>query len=179
MPAYYRASLAEFLMHSDAEILGTLAAAQGVEGHAMAFTSQTNAWREQMEALRLACEWVITRQPSSKSWSLLLEYPIPRRQKRIDTVILSAQRIYCLEFKTGAQKLPKSSLSQVEDYALDLRDFHAASLGREIIPAVVCRQFEAGGNRSAVPADTAPDIVTPPWFVIMTALVRLSSITKH
>lgn len=159
MPAYYRASLAEFLMHSDAEILGTLAAAQGIEGHTVAFTSQTNAWREQMEALRLACEWIITRQPSSKSWSLLLEYPIPRRQKRIDTVILSEQRIYCLEFKTGAQKLPQSSLNQVEDYALDLRDFHAASLGREIIPAVVCRQCH---DTDAGPPASVPDRVKAP-----------------
>jgi len=162
MPAYYRASFADFLAQSDAEILGALAAAQGVEGHAVAFTAQTPAWQEQLKALKATCEWLIIHRPASISWSLLLEYPIPRRQKRIDTVILSAQRIYCLEFKTGAQKLPQSSLSQVEDYALDLRDFHAASLGREILPAVVCKQLDAGGTRSAAPADTAPDIVKTP-----------------
>ena len=162
MPAYYRASFAEFLMHSDAEILGMLAAAQGVEGHAVAFTAQTPAWQEQLKALRSACVWLSSRHPASSSWSLLLEYPIPRRQKRIDTVILSAQHIYCLEFKTGSQKLPQSALNQVEDYALDLRDFHAASLDREIVPAVVCRQVGAGGNILAERTDTAPDIVKTP-----------------
>ena len=51
---------------------------------------------------------------------MILEYPIPRRQKRIDAVVLSQERIFCLEFKTGGQKLPHSALNQVEDYALDL-----------------------------------------------------------
>ncbi len=162
MPAYYRASFTEFLAQSDAEILGTLAAAQGVEGHAIAFNAQTPAWQEQLVALRSACNWLRGRHPSSSNWSLLLEYPIPRRQKRIDTVILSAQHIYCLEFKTGAHKLPQSSLSQVEDYALDLRDFHAVSLGREIIPAVVCMQFDAAGIRLTEPAVTTPDVVKAP-----------------
>jgi len=148
MPAHYRATLNEFLSQSDAEILGALAAAQGEEGHATAYTSQTVAWQEQLAALRAAVEWLRDRQAESREWTLLLEYPIPRRQKRIDAVILSQQRIYCLEFKTGKQKLPHGALNQVEDYALDLRDFHAASLGREIIPVVVCRQVDAHSKHS-------------------------------
>jgi len=139
MPAYYRATLEAFLAQSDGEILGALAAGLGVEGHVTAYTAQTTAWQEQVVALRSAFEWLCDIQPEAIEWTLLLEYPIPRRQKRIDAVVLSRQRIYCLEFKTGGQKLPHSALNQVEDYALDLRDFHEASLSREIIPVVVCR----------------------------------------
>lgn len=147
MPAYYRARLREFLSQSDVEILGALAAAQGVEGHATSYNSQTIAWQQQLAALRSASEWLCDNLANSSEWSLLLEYPIPRRQKRIDAIVLSQQRIYCLEFKTGSQKQFHMALDQVEDYALDLRDFHSASLGREIIPAVVCRQAATDAKR--------------------------------
>lgn len=153
MPAYYRATMNEFLSRSDAEILGALAAAQSVEGHATAYMSQTTAWQEQLAVLRSAVQWLRDNQVESSEWTLLLEYPIPRRQKRIDAVVLSQQRIYSLEFKTGSQKLARSALNQVEDYALDLRDFHAASLGREIIPAVVCRQVAADAKHSVKEGD--------------------------
>jgi Uncharacterized conserved protein (DUF2075) len=158
MPAYYRATLEAFRAQSDGEILGALAAGQGVEGHITAYNSQTTAWQEQVGALRSAFEWLCDIQPQASEWTLLLEYGIPRRQKRIDAVILSRQRVYCLEFKTGGQKLPNSALNQVEDYALDLRDFHAASFGREIIPAVVCRQITA----EAEPAVGVGDVVKSP-----------------
>lgn len=160
MPAYYRATLEAFLAQSDGEILGALAAGLGVEGHVTAYTAQTTAWQEQVVALRSAFEWLCDIQPEAIEWTLLLEYPIPRRQKRIDAVVLSRQRIYCLEFKTGGQKLPHSALNQVEDYALDLRDFHEASLSREIIPVVVCRQVAASANFSL----GVRDVVLAPVF---------------
>lgn len=161
MPAYYRATFDEFLAQSDAEILGALAAAQGGEGHATSYNSQITAWQEQLAVLRETCEWLCTKKPESGSWALLLEYPIPRRQKRVDTVVLSKQRIYCLEFKTGGQKLARSALNQVEDYALDLRDFHAVSLGREIVPAVLCRQFVSNSSAGGSPVAEV-DLVKAP-----------------
>ncbi len=159
MPAYYRASVEVFLTQSDAEILGSLAAGQGVEGHLTSYVAQTTAWQEQLEALRSTFDCLRNSQPDSTKWTLLLEYPIPRRQKRIDTVILSQQRIYCLEFKTGGQKLSHSALNQVEDYALDLRDFHAASLGRKIIPVVVCRKASVDSK----PTHISEDVVQAPF----------------
>lgn len=162
MPAYYRATFDEFLAQSDAEILGALTAAQGAEGHVTAYNAQIPAWQEQLAALRSTCEWLRVHKPESGTWSLLLEYPIPRRQKRIDTVVLSKRRIYCLEFKTGGQKLPHSALNQVEDYALDLRDFHAVSLGREIVPAVVCRPSASDGNSFAESSAAESDLVKTP-----------------
>lgn len=162
MPAYYRATFDKFLAQSDAEILGALAAAQGVEGHTTSYTAQTPAWQEQLAALRSTCQKLRSSTPASGNWTLLLEYPIPRRQKRIDTIVLTSQRIYCLEFKTGGQKLARSAWNQVEDYALDLRDFHAASLGREIIPVVVCRQAVLEGAKTTKTQATDADAVLAP-----------------
>ncbi len=158
MPAYYRAQLDEFLVHSDTEVLGFLAAAQGSAGHATAFTSQTTAWQEQLRALREMATRLIKRRPAASQWALLIEYPIPRRQKRIDAVLLSASRIYCLEFKTGDQVVTRAALNQVEDYALDLRDFHSASFGHLIVPVLVSKK--ASSSRAV--QEATDDLVLPP-----------------
>jgi hypothetical protein len=71
-----------------------------------------------------------------------MEYPIPRRQKRLDAVLLAADVIFCLEFKTEAKVHSLQSQRQVEDYALDLRDFHEASRDRRIVPVVVVPKAE-------------------------------------
>lgn len=139
MPAYYRAQLGNFLSHSDAEVLGHLADGQGREGHTTSFTAQIAAWQEQVTALRVAFASLVALQPEAHHWNVMLEYPIPRRQKRIDVVLLTTARIYCLEFKTGEQQVNRAALNQVDDYALDLRDFHAASAGCEIVPILILR----------------------------------------
>jgi hypothetical protein len=64
--------------------------------------------------------------------------------------------------QNSGQKLPRSASNQVEDYALDLRDFHAVSLGREIVPAVVCRQVDSGGNSSTRSSAVESDLVKAP-----------------
>lgn len=158
MPAYYRAHLEEFLAHSDTEVLGLLAAAQGSAGHTTAFTSQTTAWQEQLRALREMAVRLIEQRPGASRWALLIEYPIPRRQKRIDTVLLSASRIYCLEFKTGDQVVTRAALNQVEDYALDLRDFHSASFGHVIVPVLVSKKMSS----SRAVQEATNDLVLPP-----------------
>src|SRR5204862_17287 len=75
--------------------------------------------------------------PVAANWALLLEYPIPRRPKRLDAVLLARDVIFCLEFKTADKAHSLQPQRQVEDYALDLRDFHEASRDRRIVPVVV------------------------------------------
>jgi hypothetical protein len=75
--------------------------------------------------------------PESAGWTLLLEYTIPRRQKRLDAVVLAHELIFAVEFKTGDRTFTLGGQRQVEDYALDLRDFHAESHGRQIVPILV------------------------------------------
>jgi hypothetical protein len=88
MPAYYRKSLVEFLADDQARILGTLSAASASEGFTNLKQKQTKAWQKQVAVLNLACKSLTRSLPESAKWSLLLEYPIPRRQKRIDAVLL-------------------------------------------------------------------------------------------
>lgn len=90
-----------------------------------------------MEILDSVCNELVAHDSTTGHWSLLLEYPIPRRHKRLDAVLLANDVIICIEFKTEDKAHSIAAQRQVEDYALDLRDFHESSNGRVIVPIVV------------------------------------------
>jgi hypothetical protein len=134
MAAFYRASISDFLEHSPREILGSLL---GSYQHNELQKRQTKAWEKEIVVLKAACTELVSLAPTTAKWSLLMEYPIPRRPKRLDAVLLAADVIICLEFKTEDKSYTLQPQRQVEDYALDLRDFHQASRDRRIVPVVV------------------------------------------
>jgi hypothetical protein len=158
MPAYYRATLAEFLEDDPSRILGVLSAQSARQGFVDLKQSQTRAWERQITALRLAAKELAMSCENSAKWGVILEYPIPRRQKRIDAVLLAADVIFCLEFKTEAREHTANAMQQAEDYALDLRDFHEESRGRRIVPIAVSLRAE-----NAPDSETASegDLVRP------------------
>ncbi len=73
-------------------------------------------------------------QNTSNEVGVVFEYEIARRSKRIDLVILYKSIVFCVEFKTGQEDMSLQNLRQVEEYALDLRDFHLKSKEKIIIP---------------------------------------------
>ncbi len=66
-----------------------------------------------------------------------MEYEIARRGRRIDAVLLTDKTVNVIEFKTGGALFDSSGAWQVYEYALDLRDFHAASTAVPIVPVLV------------------------------------------
>lgn len=97
-------------------------------------------------------------------WSILLEFPLYRLRRRIDIVILAHDRIVVVEYKVGAKHFSSEDRRQVEEYALDLRDFHSMSHSRKILPVLWCTEarpsqrdvFHPGGNTYG--ANVAPVI---------------------
>jgi len=170
MPAFYRATLAEFLADDPKRILGELTAGSSDSGFLDLKHRQTKAWQRELQMLRPTAEALIAADASSMGWHLLLEYPIPRRQKRIDAVILAGSLIFCIEFKTEDKEVSKQTRRQVEDYALDLRDFHEASRGRRIIPIAVAVAGEIPSNSASTLFSA--DVVRP---VISTTGPELAS----
>jgi broad-specificity NMP kinase len=160
MPAFYAATVPEFLAHEQDLIVGRQT---GVIRSALTELSaeQLEAWREQLPILRTALS-----PDSARDWFLLLEYPIPRRGKRIDAVILAHDIILVLEFKCGARKYEKEARSQVEDYCLDLRDFHAESRGRILVPFLVATNAENEGPA----VGEVIDGVAPVWLANASSL---------
>lgn len=126
-----------FLCVDEASVLGALTAAVASTGVQATRTTQIDSWKRQIEILRLAARRLIDLHPKSSSWSLILEYELPRRQKRPDAVLLADGVIHVIEFKVGANDYDRASRWQAEEYCLNLRDFHAESRGHPIVP-VLC-----------------------------------------
>jgi hypothetical protein len=74
--------------------------------------------------------------PAAYTWGVLLEFTIPRKDARIDAVILAGQSIVVLEAKS-ADEISAAARRQVEEYALLLHYFHQGSRDRVIVPLLV------------------------------------------
>ncbi len=160
MPAYYRATLREFLQDDPGRVLGLIHQQSSRSGFSELKESQSKAWQEQLVILRSATEKLLNHFNDAHSWGILFEYPIPRRQKRVDVIILARDVILCLEFKTGEVKHKKSTCRQVEDYALDLRDFHEQSRGFPIVPiAIATKAKPVTGELDLTVADDVKHVV--------------------
>ena len=163
MPAIYRSGICEFLGQNEDAIIGRLSAV--ASGAFTELTSeQLEAWRQQIRLLRSALSPL-----SDKNLHLLLEYPIPRRGKRIDAVIIGGGPILVIEFKCGAQFYDQQARIQVEDYCLDLRDFHRASRDRILVPILVATRAV---GRDA-PTNDVADSIAPIWCANSDSLGRV------
>jgi hypothetical protein len=149
MAAFYRATLAEFLADTPTEIIGSLSSAYQ---HNELQKRQIKAWEREIAVLKSTCADLVNCAPTAKKWSLLLEYPIPRRHKRLDAVLLADDVVLCLEFKTEDKAHSLQAQRQVEDYALDMRDFHEMSRDRRLVPVVVVPKAPAIENFSRTPS---------------------------
>ncbi len=129
--SYFASSVPDFLAQSTEDIIGRLATRVGTE-HSGSETQQIRAWRIQIDLLKDAFG-----NTESDRWGILLELPLLRLGRRIDTIILIGDLVACVEFKIGATNFYGSDVDQAVDYALCLRDFHAASIGKRIVP-VLC-----------------------------------------
>lgn len=159
MPAYFKTSIREFNEQEDNLILGFLTSAGEKEGFTQQSHAQTDAWEKEIILLKECFPNIVAKYDHSLNWSLLLEYPIPRRNKRIDAVILAEDVILVLEFK--AKEFSINSQLQVEDYALDLRDFHEESRNRIIIPILVSTTAikKTNFNRTGKDSDLVRSII--------------------
>jgi hypothetical protein len=135
MPAYVRLSLPDFIDANPDALLGQLEKSHSRDGYATQFSRQTTAWGTVLPELQKQFRGLL---PRAAKWTVLLEFPLYRLRKRIDLVILAGQLIVVLEVKVGETIFRAEDVRQVEEYALDLRDFHAASHNRALLPILWC-----------------------------------------
>ena len=124
--AYYNAPVSDFLADDPERILGVLAAHHQ---HALE-QPQRWAWLQQITILRKALN-------DLQHGQLFLEFYIPRMGKRADAVLFANSIVFILEFKVGADTYEASDFDQVEDYALDLKNFHEGSHSAPIVPVLI------------------------------------------
>jgi hypothetical protein len=130
MRAWWSGTLSDLRSHEPAVVVGALST-RLVEAHAINRETQIVAWRKQIDLLRDASADL------PQACRLLLEYPLLRLGRRIDAVLLTPAAIVVLEFKVGGRVIAEGDRRQVEDYALDLQDFHAGSRSCVIVPILV------------------------------------------
>jgi hypothetical protein len=124
--AYYESRIADFLSALPQTVLGYLA-----EHHAHDLVSfQREAWLAQIKLLQRE----LTEFPGG--W-LAFEFVIPRMGKRVDAIIVLQGIIFIVEFKTGDDTYRGAAIDQVTDYALDLKNFHAGSHHRCLVPILI------------------------------------------
>jgi hypothetical protein len=129
--AWYGASIDDFMAISAEAVYGNLSRNSDFD----VVTNQRNAWVEQIELLKSALKGL--------SGSLFLEFNIPRMGRRIDLVLLLGPVVFVVEFKTGDSEFSNLAMDQVWDYALDLKNFHAASHHVSLVPILVASTDEA------------------------------------
>jgi len=126
--AWWSASIGVFRAQTDASIVERLNL-RLVESHFTARADQLSAWRSTLPILRAAVAGL------PGHWRLLFEYPLLRLGRRLDVVLVSDRAVFVFEFKM--KQFDRAARSQAEDYALDLRDFHAGSRHHPIVPILV------------------------------------------
>jgi hypothetical protein len=135
MASFYRSSVEEFLAQSEEHVLARLALGYANRGYTSQYAEQTLVWERDISLLRRSFEQCVISSDSARSWGLLLEFSIPRKELRIDAVLLIRDVIVVLEAKTGPA-LPQAK-RQIEEYTLLLHYFHKASAKRRIVPIIV------------------------------------------
>lgn len=151
MRAYYSADRERFYTDSDSHILGELTRRHHFDVEA----GQKQAWLKQVELMRTALAEIA-------AFTLYFEFAIPRMGKRADAVVIVGKAIFVIEFKDGQSRFETAGIEQVEDYALDLKNFHEGSHDLSIFPVLVPTQ--AAESRD-VQFELAFDHVAKPFLL--------------
>ena len=136
MPAYAAFSFERFINEGVNDIIGALERGYASDGFTSQYTQQVTAWIDVIPKLQNTCSQVVAARPEAGRWTILFEYPLYRLRRRIDIVILAGSLVVVVECKVRADSFIAGDRRQVEEYALDLRDFHAESHRRRILPVL-------------------------------------------
>lgn len=127
--AWWHNSLAELARTDDDTILGALA-------RQLPFpleSAQRTAWSYQISHLKILALLF----PDAE---LFLEFAIPRMGRRADAVLVLDGLVLVLEYKVGADSFSRHAIEQVHGYALDLKNFHATSHDKTVVPILVATE---------------------------------------
>lgn len=124
--AYYSASVVDFLAESTSSVVGKIVINFPFDLQG----AQTEAWQGQIEHLREVLS-------EFTEGHVAFEFQIPRIGRRADVVLLLGGIVFVLEYKVGQKSYDRTSIDQVTDYALDLKNFHSASRDAPIVPILV------------------------------------------
>lgn len=160
MNSGFRTDLRGFLDTETRSVVGDLAKAVAAH-HPQLESMQIKAWTAEIDVLKNVATAIMAQRRDAADWPLLLEYSIPRRERRIDAVFLARGAVVVTEFKVGAQSFDSAGAWQVEEYALDLRDFHEASRHHPLFPVLVATKALRSVSAQATTSAPRSRLVAP------------------
>ncbi len=141
MRAWANGTLSE-LVGSDPMVIARQLAGSAADRRLAPNPESMSSWSESAAILQRAAIDLVRHDSRCAEWHFFLEFEVPRRSRRVDTLIVAGDVIFLIEWKVGARKLDRAALWQAEQYALDLRDFHEGSRDRYIVPILVATEAE-------------------------------------
>ena len=154
MPAYYRATLSEFVDADPTGVGSVLTSKYAADGYFQLLSTQSVSWEISLPMLQKSLRKVSCLVPDAGNWGVLLEYPLYRLRRRIDLVVIAGDLLFVVELKVGADRAELADINQVEEYALDLRDFHKASHGLKMQPVLCCTELPEQADGPEYEPDT-------------------------
>lgn len=135
MASFYRSTVEAFLAQSEEHLLAHLATAYANRGYTSQYSDQTLTWERDLDSLKEVLATCVAASDCARLWGILLEFSIPRKELRIDVVLLVRDAIVVLEAKSG--QTASQAKRQIEEYSLLLHYFHKGSSERRIVPVLV------------------------------------------
>lgn len=183
MASFYRSSVAAFLAISEEQILARLSVAYANYGYTSQYTDQTLTWERDIRSLRTCLQECICSDITAAQWGILLEFSIPRKELRIDAVLLVNSEIVIIEAKSGA--VFWQAKQQLEEYSLLLHYFHKASADTRIVPIIVSPEAPDPDLDSLFQYEMFPQlatywvnkVITANWQSLSTALIAVANRT--
>jgi len=124
--SYFSASINDFAFIDENEVLGKLTSSENI----FDITPKTTyAWQGEIEVIKSSLSGV--------DGFIHFEYVIPRMGKRVDVLLVLKNVLFVVEFKVGSDSYDASSITQLIDYALDLKNFHEGSHKQIICPILI------------------------------------------
>ena len=125
---YYKDPICSFLAKSVDQVIGEITISNQFDSN----LNQNHSWVAEINCLQKALQGL--------EGTIFFEFSIPRMGKRVDTLIIIEGVIFVVEFKVGEHKYNQSSVEQVWDYALDLKNFHEPSHQALLVPILVATE---------------------------------------
>ncbi len=127
--SYFSSKIIEFISTDEHEILGKLTSSENI----YSITPKTTyAWQGEIS--------VIKNSLADIDGHIHFEYVIPRMGKRVDVLLVIQNVIFIIEFKVGSDTYDASSITQLIDYTLDLKNFHEGSHDQIICPILIATE---------------------------------------
>jgi hypothetical protein len=97
---------------------------------------QVRAWSDSVPRLQHEVGEIVEIDAASGAFAAILEYELPLESRRPDAILLLRSGVLVIEFK-GRLEARDADIDQADAYARDLRCYHAACEGRDILPVLV------------------------------------------